>query len=83
MTTRRERRSAAFWRAVAPALILTSVLAALGLYALIDGLNRSNLVHIGLGLISLPLDTYLFVKILRVPDIGRPNGSSPHGESHH
>ena len=73
----RERRSAAVWLFVAPALILFSVGTVVGLYALVDGLNRGDPIPIGLGLVVVPICVYLEVKFLRAPLRTRPKGSNP------
>jgi len=76
MTTRRERRSAAFWFSITPALLITSVGAAMGLAALVRGLSSDAPMGIGIGIVLLPVSTYYMVRVLRGPYPRRPNGSS-------
>jgi hypothetical protein len=75
--TNRERKSAAVWLLMAPALIFFSACAAIGLYALIRGASSGDPIGIGLGLVTFPIGVYVVVKILRAPLRTRPNGSNP------
>ena len=73
----RERKSAAVWLLMAPALIFFSACAVLGLYALVRGMSSGDPIGIGLGLVTFPIGVYIVVKILRAPLRTRQNGSNP------
>ncbi len=60
-----------FYAAVAPNLIMMSMGAAMGLYALLQGASRGDPVGIGLGLFLFPLSTYYLIKVLRGPYLPR------------
>ncbi len=76
MTTR-ERKGAAFWFSITPALLMTSVGAAMGLAVLVRGVSSGAPMGIGIGIVLLPVSTYYLVRVLRGPYPRRPNGSSP------
>ena len=67
----RQPKFAGFYAAVAPALIMMSVGAVVGLYALLQGASRGDLVGIGLGLFLFPLCAYYLIKVLRGPYLPR------------
>lgn len=60
-----ERKSAAVWLYLAPGLIIYSVSAVVGLYALVDGVNRGDLILIGLGLVVFSGFVHLANRLLR------------------
>lgn len=64
MTTR-ERKSGAVWLYLAPGLIIYSVSAVVGIYALVDGVNRVDPILIGLGLVVFSGFVYLANRLLR------------------
>jgi len=58
---------------------MLSVFAAVGLYALLQGASRGDLVGIGLGLFLFTLGTYYLIKVLRgpyLPRAGTPDSSA-------
>jgi hypothetical protein len=67
----RQPKFPGFYAAVAPNLIMLSVFAAVGLYALLQGASRGDLVGIGLGLFLFTLGTYYLIKVLRGPYLPR------------
>jgi hypothetical protein len=77
----RQPKFPGFYAAVAPALIMMSFFEAVGLYALLQGAYRGDLVDIGLGLLLFTLGMYGLIRVLRGPYL--PRGYQPGLASSH